>query len=225
VASVAGFGIGSLVTPALAVSLGTRLAVTLVAIPHLVATAYRLWLWRRDVDRGVLIVFGLASAVGGLIGALLHGWIAGPLLTVVLGALLVFAGVSELTGLARRVVLGGLLGTAAGALSGLFGGLVGNQGGIRAAALLRFDLSGRALVATSTATGVLVDLARVPVYVATGWDDLVANATLMIALCGSVLVGTVLGAPLLRLLPEQAFRRVLAVLVIALGLLLIATTR
>jgi hypothetical protein len=218
---VAGFGIGSLLTPALAVSLGTRLAVTLVALPHLVATAYRLWLLRRDVDRSVLIVFGVASAAGGLVGALLHGVIASPLLTVVLGALLVFAGVSELAGLARRIVLGGLLATAAGALSGFFGGLVGNQGGIRAAALMRFNLSGRALVATSTATGVIVDLARVPVYVATGWDDLVANAALVAGLCAAVLVGTVLGAPLLRRLPEQVFRRVLALLLIALGALLI----
>ncbi len=219
---MAGFGIGSLLTPTLAVSLGTRLAVAVVAIPHLVATAYRLWLLRRNIDRRVLLVFGLASAAGGLVGALLHSVVAGPWLAVVLGLLLIFAGVSELTGLARRIVLGGWAATAAGVLSGLFGGLVGNQGGIRSAALLRLGLTGPALVATSTATGVLVDLARVPVYVVGGWSDLIANWPLIVMLSVLVVAGTIVGAPVLRRMPEVTFRRLLAVLLIALGALLVA---
>jgi uncharacterized membrane protein YfcA len=222
IAAVAGFGIGSLLTPALAVSIGVKVAVTLVALPHLAATAYRLWLLRRDVDQGVLLTFGLASAAGGLVGAVLHGLVASPVLSIVLGALLICAGVIELSGIGRSLLLGGPVAIGAGGLSGLFGGLVGNQGGIRSAALLRFNLSGPALVATSTATGVLVDLARVPVYVATGWSDLVTNWPLVIMLATGVLVGTVIGAPVLRRLPQQCFRQLLAVLLIGLGLLLVA---
>ena len=107
-------------------------------------------------------------------------------------------------------------------VSGLFGGLVGNQGGIRSAALLRFNLSGPALVATSTATGVLVDLARVPIYLATGWSDVIANWPLVVLLALGVLAGTILGAPVLRRLPQHRFRQVLALLLIGLGLLLVA---
>jgi len=225
IAAVAGFGIGSVLTPALAFSVGTKVAVVLVALPHLAATTYRLWLLRRDVDRQVLLSFGLASAAGGLVGAILHGLFSSPWLAVVLGALLVFAGLSELIGLARRLVLRGWAATAAGALSGLFGGLVGNQGGIRSAALLRFTLSGRAIVATSTATGVMVDVARVPIYLATGWADIAANWPLVLFLIAAVLAGTVAGAPLLRRLPEVTFRRVLAMLLIALGVLLIVGIR
>jgi hypothetical protein len=225
IAAVAGFGIGSVLTPALAFSVGTKVAVVLVALPHLAATAYRLWLLRRDVDRQVLLSFGLASAGGGLVGAILHGLFSSPWLAAVLGALLVFAGLSELIGLARRLVLGGWAATAAGALSGVFGGLVGNQGGIRSAALLRFNLSGRQIVATSTATGVLVDVARVPIYLVTGWNDIVSNWPLVLLLVAGVLVGTVIGAPLLRRLPEITFRRVLAMLLIVLGVLLIVGIR
>jgi hypothetical protein len=43
IAAVAGFGIGSLLTPAVAVSLGTKSAVAIVAVPHVVATTVRLW--------------------------------------------------------------------------------------------------------------------------------------------------------------------------------------
>ena len=220
VAAVAGFGIGSLLTPALALSAGTRLAVALVALPHLAATAYRLWLLRREVDRGVLLSFGLASAGGGLLGAVLHGFVASPMLAVVLGLLLIFAGLLELSGLGRRLIVGGRLAVGAGVLSGVFGGLVGNQGGIRSAALLRFNISGPALVATSTASGLLVDLARVPVYLVTTGGELLANWPIVLLLSAGVLVGTVAGAPILRRLPERHFRRLLALLLIGLGVLL-----
>jgi uncharacterized membrane protein YfcA len=64
-AAVAGFGIGSLLTPILALSVGTPLAVAAVSIPHAAATALRFWRLRTSVDRGVLLRFGLLSAAGG----------------------------------------------------------------------------------------------------------------------------------------------------------------
>ena len=38
IAAVTGFGIGSLLTPVLALQVGTRLAVAAVAIPHFIGT-------------------------------------------------------------------------------------------------------------------------------------------------------------------------------------------
>ena len=52
----------------------------------------------------------------------------------------------------------------AGAASGAFGGLVGNQGGIRSAALLGFGLPRESFVATATAVALVVDAVRMPVY-------------------------------------------------------------
>ena len=50
VAGMSGFGIGSLLTPALSLRWGTKLAVAIVALPHACGTALRLWLLRRHVD-------------------------------------------------------------------------------------------------------------------------------------------------------------------------------
>jgi len=72
IAAIAGFAIGSLLTPTLALDTGTKLAVAAIAIPHFVGTAQRFWILRRHVDRRVLTGFGITSAVGGLAGALLH---------------------------------------------------------------------------------------------------------------------------------------------------------
>ncbi|HUQ21205.1 MAG TPA: hypothetical protein VM099_16415 [Gemmatimonadaceae bacterium] len=63
------------------------------------------------------------------------------------------------------VVIVSVLARALGALSGFFGGIIGNQGGLRAAALSRFDLRPTTFVATSTMIGVMIDLVRSPVYV------------------------------------------------------------
>ena len=103
VASVAGFGIGSLLTPLLALQTGTKLAVAAVSIPHLMGTALRFGMLRRHVDRRVLWGFGLTSAAGGLAGALLHTVAESLALTAVFGGLLVFAGLAGLSGLAERM--------------------------------------------------------------------------------------------------------------------------
>lgn len=221
VAGVAGFGIGSLLTPALALAMDTKLAVAAVAVPHVVATATRLWILRHEIDWRLLRTFGLASAAGGLVGAVLHGLADAALLSIALGVLLVLSGSLELGGIGRKVILGDTVGLAAGAASGLFGGLVGNQGGIRSAALLRFNLTPTALVATATATALLVDAARVPVYVLTSGGDLVRLVPLIGFLSAAVLAGTVLATPLLMRLSQRAFRTMLAVLLILVGLALI----
>jgi len=221
IAAVSGFGIGSLLTPALAVTIGTKIAVVVVALPHLAATALRLWMLRRYIDRGVLLRFGLASAAGGLGGSVLHAFVASPVLAVVLGTLLVFGGASELLGTARHLRFPGPWAIVAGFLSGSFGGLVGNQGGIRSAALLRFDLDRRALIATATASAMLVDLARTPVYLLSSGQGILDRWPLVLLLTGGVLAGTLLGGPIVRLIPETTFRRVLSVLLIGLGVMLI----
>ena len=141
--------------------------------------------------------FGLTSAAGGLTGALLQGWASNRWLNVVFGALLLFAAASELTGLGRRMRFRGYTAWIAGALSGLLGGLVGNQGGLRSAALLGFDLSKRSFVATASAVGLLVDGARMPVYLVTQAPEM-ADMWLWIVLATiGVTTGTVLGSRVL----------------------------
>ena len=100
IAAISGFGIGSILTPLLAAWLGTKLAVALVSVPHFIGTALRFAVIRQHVNRRVLWSFGITSAAGGLIGALLHVWLRSVVLGYVLGVLLVFAGITGLTGLA-----------------------------------------------------------------------------------------------------------------------------
>ena len=218
IAAVAGFGIGSLLTPLVALSVGTKIAVAAVSIPHLAATALRFWLLRAHVDRRIFIWFGMTSAAGGLAGALLHAYASNRALAAVFGCLLLFVAFSELTGFLRRVRLGRRAAWAAGALSGVFGGLVGNQGGIRSAALLAFDTDKTAFVATATAVGLVVDAARMPVYLVVERAALLRIWPLIAIATTGAIAGTLAGTRALSRVPETLFRRIVALLLAGLGL-------
>jgi uncharacterized membrane protein YfcA len=226
-AAVSGFGIGSLLTPLLALRLGVADAVVAVTIPHALATGLRTWRLRRAIDTRVLRSFGLLSAAGGLVGALAHGAVSQRALTIVLGALLVATTVAVLTDWARRWTVTGPASSVLGFASGLFGGLAGNQGGLRAAALMTQSLSPAQFVATATATGLLVDAVRTPIYLSrTGGEILGYAWPIGIATVGTI-VGTLLGERMLLGLAPERFRRIVAGLIGLLGvwLLMGAVTR
>jgi len=225
IASISGFGIGSVLTPVLSTQFDVRLAIAMVSLPHLAGTFVRFLIVRTRIDRDVLLGFGAASAVGGLIGAALQAVVQSSALAVIFGLLLVFAGIGSLTGFAQRMRFSGrrsaLVG---GALSGLLGGLVGNQGGIRAAALLGFDVTRDAFVATATAVALIVDGARIPVYVATQGNELAGHWPLIAVLAVGAVAGTLLGGWTLRRMSEAVFRRVVGALLLGLGTYTLART-
>jgi len=170
----------------------------------------------------VFLNFGILSAAGGLLGALLNARANSPALAIVFGCLLLFAGISGLTGFTDRMHFGRRMAWVAGALSGFFGGLVGNQGGIRSAALLGFDIRKEALVATATAVALIVDGARMPVYLVTEFRGILSAWPLLVAAIIGVLLGTFWGVRLLRRIPERIYRKLLDVLILALGIYMVA---
>ena len=221
IASIAGFGIGSVLTPTLSVWVDAKLAVAAISIPHLIGTALRFRLLKGGVDRRVLWSFGIASAAGGVAGAVLNAVFTSPALLTLLAVLLLFVAAGELTGFSRRLVLRGPAAWIAGALSGALGGLVGNQGGLRSAALLGFRLDRDTFVATATAIGLIVDAARMPVYFVAYAGELRSMATPIAVTVAGVVVGTFAGGRILRRIPEAHFRRVVAIFLASLGIWLL----
>src|SRR5262245_25452869 len=103
IAAISGFGIGSVLTPVVSTHLDTRLAVAIVSVPHFIGTLVRFARLRQFVNTSVALTFGIASAIGGLGGALLNAYVSGSFLDYVFGALLVFAGLGGITGFAERM--------------------------------------------------------------------------------------------------------------------------
>jgi uncharacterized protein len=224
VAAVSGFGIGSLLTPVLALQVGTKIAVAAVAIPHAVGTAQRFWLLHRHVDWRVVRSFGITSALGGLAGAALQTRASTRSLELIFGVLLILAGFTELTGWMRQVHWSRSAAWIAGALSGALGGLVGNQGGIRTAAMLGYEVPKESFVATGTAIALFVDAARLPVYLITQGEAIARLGNQVVIATVAVVAGTLLGKHLLGRMSQTLFRRVVALLLLGLGTYMIGAS-
>jgi uncharacterized protein len=154
----------------------------------------------------------------------MHGRLNSHGLTVVFGCLLLFTAIAELTGWMRRVHWGRTFGPVAGALSGFLGGLVGNQGSIRTAGLLAYDVSPAAFVATATTVALIVDGARMPVYLATQGAEIARLWPILAVATAGVVIGTTIGIRIVPRLRRDTFRRSVAILLAILGAAMLLST-
>jgi uncharacterized membrane protein YfcA len=91
--------------------------------------------------------------------------------------------------------------------------------------MLGFDVPKESFVATAAAIALVVDGARLPVYLATEWRGIVALWPMLVLLTVAVVLGTILGTRLLTRLPQQYFRRVIGALLVLLGVYMVAAGR
>lgn len=78
-------------------------------------------------------------------------------------------------------------------------------------------------MATATAIALVVDTARLPVYLATQWKGIAALWPVVLVLVLGVLLGTIVGTRFLDKIPERLFRRVVAVFLLGLGIFMLAS--
>ena len=209
------------ISPLLAFRYGPSVAVAAVALPHAIATALRFWRLRAAVDRGLLLRFGLLSAIGGLAGALWYARLGSRTVFLVLAVLLIMTAVAGLTGWAERVRARGAVAWLLGLASGFFGGVVGNQGGLRAAALMSFGLAPAAFVATSTAIALCVDAVRAPVYLVRAGAELTPLAWPIAVASAGTVFGTLIGERILFGLGPRRFRAIVSSIIGILGVWLL----
>jgi uncharacterized protein len=101
--------------------------------------------------------------------------------------------------------------------------MVGIQGGLRAAALMAFDIRKEAFVATGTAIALVVDTVRLPVYLMMMGREVVLREWPVVALATvGTLIGTLAGERVLRRIPERVFRTVVSLLILGLGAAVLA---
>ncbi len=215
---MSGFGLGTLLTPLFVIFYDIKIAVFLVAIVHFANNLFKLGLFFRHLDWAVLKRFGIVSVGGALVGSVLQAWLESQTLKIGLGVLLVILGTVEFLPPRISWRIPKRLDPLGGFLSGLLGGVLGNQGAVRSAYLLNYSLSKEAFVATATIIACLIDVTRIPIYllnyhgeIATAWPYLIATIL-------SAFLGTLVGKWLLDIVTLGAFRRVVAASVVVVGI-------
>jgi uncharacterized membrane protein YfcA len=232
-----GFGLGTIMVPALSLMLPIPVAVAAAALVHFLNNLLKFGLMARRADWGTVAKFGLPAAVAAVAGALLLGAFAQmPVLfdyelghrrcevtavNLVIGVTIVLFAVLECWPRFAALALPSRWIPFGGVLSGFFGGLSGNQGALRTAFLLKAGLGKEAFIATGVACAAIVDVVRLGVYGGHGAmrsvpaDRTVLATVALAAICA--LAGTIFGRHVLDVVAMDAVRRIVVTGMVLIG--------
>lgn len=213
-----GFGLGTILLPVFSIYFEPPIAVALTAIVHFLNNVFKMGLVYKNINRNVVLKFGIPSLIAALLGAFLLKNLfsqtivlaqyylpmtdmnyQSTLFNLIIGLLIIFFSLFEiipyfknLSFKENNLIFGGLL-------SGFFGGLSGHQGALRSAFLVRLGLSKESFVATGTAIACIVDIARMSVYALTfNFIHVTNNVSILFIAVLAAFLGAILGNKLIK---------------------------
>ena len=215
-----GFGLGTILTPVFIIFYDVKIAILIAAVVHLANNLLKLSLFSRHISIDILKRFGALTLIGAFIGAFFQGKMDSSNVKILLGIALIFLGLKEAIGFGEKLRLPQRIDFIGGFLSGLLGGFVGNQGAIRSAYLLNYNIPKETFVATAAIIASVVDITRIPVYIYSNKGLLVDNVSLLLITTASAFAGTFAGKRLLKKVSLEAFKLYVSAMVITIGVLL-----
>ena len=216
-----GFGLGTILTPIFLIFYDVKIAILIVAVVHLFNNLLKISLFGRHMSLDILKRFGALALIGAFMGAFLQGKMDSSGVKVLLGITLIFLGLKEISGFGEKMRIPEKIDFIGGFLSGLLGGFVGNQGAIRSAYLLNYNIPKEVFVATAATIASVVDITRIPVYIFSNRDVLTTNGLLLFITVASAFAGTFAGKRLLKKVSLKAFKLYVSATVVIIGVLLV----
>ena len=217
----AGFGLATMITPIVFLWLEPHEAVAVVGIVHGSHNAWKLKVLRSSVDYSAVRRYGWAMVVGALLGAALNTAVEADPLLLIVGVALVVLPLLSISERWTNVRLPDAEDRIGGFGSGFFGGLTGHQGALRAMFLQKRLPNKTEYAATAAVLALVVDVTRVPVYVALeGWQILDAG-WLILGLVLAAILGVHLGKRWLKKWKSDTIRNGILVAIVASGVLYI----
>lgn len=193
----------------------------LTAIFHLSSNISKVFLFKKGLDKKLLISIGVPSVIFVIIGGLLSKDLNTNMLEITLGLFLVLLSAiflirSKLFFAPNRknAIIGG-------SLSGFSAGLLGTGGAIRGLTMAAFNLEKSVFIATSAFIDFMIDFSRTFVYYNNGYihkHDLKYVPFLLII----GLVGSYIGKKILVYIPQERFRKLSLFFILFIGIATLA---
>ncbi len=217
-----GFGLAIVATPLLILVLPTKMVVTLLALLSIVNNSLVLYESRRGLDLRRVWPLVLAGLAGVPLGACALVWCDVGALRLLIGVVVSLTALALLLGFRLRLAHERLACVPIGFTSGLLDGSVGMAGPPVVLFFANQGVEKQAFRANLAAYFAVLGLARIPSYLAAG---LVTRAVAGYAalFLPPLVAGLFAGARLARRVNEQAFRRVVLVVVCGAGLMAVAS--
>lgn len=189
----------------------------LTAIFHLSSNLSKIFLFKKGLNKKLLLYIGLPSVVFVVIGGIISKFLNTYFLEIFLGIFLV--GLSTFFLIKSKIIVpaknrNAIIG---GSLSGFSAGLLGTGGAIRGLTMAAFNLEKSVFIATSAFIDFMIDFSRTFVYYNNGYihkHDLKYVPFLLII----GLIGSFIGKKVLAYIPQSKFRRLSLYLILIIGI-------
>ncbi len=220
-----GFGLGTLLLPAFALFFPAPITLAATGVVHLLNNLFKGTLVRKMVDWQIVWKFGLPAIPAAVFGAFLLTYVSSKLASIIIGIILMVFVCLEIQPWFQRLAFPRKYIPLGGALTGLMGGLSGQQGALRSMFLLKSNLDTTKFIATGILIAVLIDLARIPTYFVglSKVSGTIGAHELKLIMWGTLcaFVGAWLGAKYMRKTRIVVVRYLVAGLMFVIGLLLV----
>lgn len=220
VGTVAGFGSSTILLPVALLFFDFKTALVLVAFMHLFGNLGRITFFRKDLAWRVFIYFGVIGIAGTMLGALLVSRIDQSLLKALLGTFLIAYAVFTLLKPAFKMNPTKINMLSGGVMSGFLAGLIGTGGAVRSAFLTSYNLPKAQYIGTVAIIAIVVDGARIPLYLKDGLlvDSYYWMLPVLLALA---FAGAYVGKRLVSKIPQGVFSKVILGCLILAGIKLV----
>jgi hypothetical protein len=233
-----GFGLGTILLPAFVIFFPVDIAIAITAIVHFLNNIFKLQIYRKSIDKKIIIAFGIPAIIASYFGAMLL-----INLSVLEPLFVYYIGENSFEILPIKVVIGFLLNIFAvieiipklnslsfdkkylplgGILSGFFGGLSGHQGALRPAFLLRVGLSKESFIGTGVAVACLIDIIRLYEYGTASLSTAIQNNYYMILFAViAAFSGSYIGVRLVKKVTIKSFQLSVSIMLFVIADLMI----
>ncbi len=232
-----GFGLGTILTPVFMIFFPVDLAIGLTGLVHFFNNIFKLFLVGRQVDKYVLLNFGIPAVLAAMLGSWLLIQLSGlptlfsyhlfgrfievSVVKFVISILLIVFACMDLIPYFSQLKFDKKMLPFGGMLSGFFGGLSGNQGALRTAFLIKSGISKEAFISTAVVISTFVDCTRLSIY-ASRFSNLALGDHLLLLVCasGSAMFGAFLGNKWLKKVSYSFLRITVAIFLILVSIAL-----
>jgi len=191
IGTVSGFGSSILFIPLAALFFDFKIVLGITAVFHVFSNLSKIMLFRKGVDREILLKLGIPAVVFVLFGALLTSYIPLNAIEIILCTVLLLLSAYLVFNKSYFLAKNNFNLIAGGTVSGFLAGLIGTGGAIRGLTLVAFELEKNVFIATSAAIDLGVDASRAAVYIGLGYFKMehvrLIPAFILVAFLGSYL--------------------------------------
>lgn len=219
--TIGGFGSSLFFIPIATMFLDIQSVLGITALFHLSSNITKIAVFRKGVDKKLIINIGIPAVLFVIIGAYLSKFLDTKIIENALAVFLIATSLVFLTfkNLAVKPTLFNSI--TGGVFSGLIAGMIGTGGAIRGITLAAFSLQTEVFIATSAVIDLGIDASRSVVYAFNGFihkDDLYLIPILLVV----SILGTLIGQQILKKISTEQFKSIVLLLILFTGIMSLA---